>query len=50
MRYDCLIRSESNYSIIAEKLGDYRIVIHPLDCAPDGQIITRVIQKNPKIN
>jgi len=45
MRYDCLIRPESNYSIIAEKLSDYRIVIHPLDCTPEGQIIPQIIQR-----
>jgi hypothetical protein len=45
IRYDCLIRPESNYSIIAEKLGDYRIVIHPLDYTSEGKIVTRIIQK-----
>lgn len=46
MRYDCLIRPESNYSIIAEKLGDYRIVIHPLDYTAEGKIITRIIRSD----
>jgi hypothetical protein len=32
MRYQCLIRPESNYSIVAEKLGNFDIVIHPVQC------------------
>jgi hypothetical protein len=40
MRYQCLIRPESNYSIAAEKLGDFDIVIHPVQCIiKDKQIV-----------
>jgi hypothetical protein len=48
MRYDCLIRPESSYSIVAEKLGNFQLIIHPLDCTFQGKnpIITpRIIQK-----
>lgn len=48
MRYDCLIRPESSYSIIAEKLGRSRIIIHPLDCTFQGKeplITPRIIQR-----
>ena len=48
MRYDCLIRPESSYSIAAEKLGNFRIIIHPLDCTFHGKeplITTRIIQR-----
>ncbi len=31
MQFNCLIRSESNFSIMAEKLHDYQIVISPAD-------------------
>ncbi|MEX1012099.1 MAG: hypothetical protein WD595_04765 [Waddliaceae bacterium] len=30
-RFSCLIRPESNFSITAEILGDFQVVIHPLD-------------------
>ena len=44
MRYSCLIRSDSNYSIIAEKLGNYGIVIYPIDMEiVEGK--TRIIAK-----
>ena len=29
-RFDCLIRPESNYSIVASKIGNYKIVISPV--------------------
>jgi hypothetical protein len=32
MRYQCLIRPESNYSIVVEKLGNCKIVAHPVHC------------------
>lgn len=31
MQFDCLIRNDSNFSIIASKLGDYQILIAPWD-------------------
>lgn len=40
MRYECLIRPESNYSIVAEKLGEFHIVIHPTQCIVKGKQIT----------
>ncbi len=40
MRYHCLIRPESNYSIVAEKLGDFKIVAHPVQgILKDKQIV-----------
>ena len=37
MRYACLIRPDSNYSIVAEKLGDYTVVISPADWKREGK-------------
>jgi hypothetical protein len=37
MRYACLIRPESNYSIVAEKLGDYKMIVHPTECHIQGK-------------
>lgn len=37
-QFDCLIRSESCYSFMAEKIGDFSIVISPADPAP-GSVI-----------
>ncbi len=31
-KFDYLIRGESNFSIMAEKIADYKIVIYPTDC------------------
>ncbi len=30
LQFDCLIRSESNFSFMASKIGDYKVVINPL--------------------
>jgi hypothetical protein len=49
MRYNCLIRPESNYSIVAERLGDYTMVIHPTRCMVQGKQIviteSQIIQR-----
>ncbi len=37
-QFDCLIRSESNYSIMAEKLGDFSIIISVDDPLPGSKI------------
>jgi hypothetical protein len=40
MQFDCLIRNDSNFSIIASKLGDYQILIAPWGSKMNsGQII-----------
>jgi len=47
IRYQCLIRPESNYSIVAEKLADYSIVIHPTQCViQNKQIIITETETN----
>ncbi|HEY2810843.1 MAG TPA: hypothetical protein VGJ00_05600 [Rhabdochlamydiaceae bacterium] len=33
MRYTCLIRADSNFSIVAEKLGSFQIIIQPTQCS-----------------
>ena len=38
-RFDCLIRPDSNYSIMAEKIADYKIVISPLSYKKTGNNI-----------
>ncbi len=40
MRYSCLIRPDSNYSIVAQKLGNFHIVIQPAQCRIDKKEIT----------
>jgi hypothetical protein len=35
--YSCLIRADSNYSIVAEKLGEYAFVIFPINLERKGQ-------------
>lgn len=39
-KFDCLIRSESNFSLVASKLGNYKVAIHPKSCKyENGQIV-----------
>ena len=42
--FDCLIRPDSNYSTVAEILGDYMLVMHPAEiCSKEGKsIVTKV--------
>ena len=43
MQFDCLIRSDSNFSLIASKLADFKIVISPLHHRWEGR--TLIIDK-----
>ena len=38
-QFDCLIRADSNFSIAAEKISDYKVVIYPLNPCKKGQQI-----------
>lgn len=37
MSFDCLIRAESHFSIIASKLGNYKVVISPYHAITEGE-------------
>ena len=39
-QFDCLIRGESNFSIIASKLGDYKVLVHPTNFRWEGHTLT----------
>ena len=35
-QFDCLVRPDSNFSIAAEKISDFKIIIYPLNPLTDG--------------
>lgn len=43
LNFDCLIRSESNFSLVAEKIGDFKIVLSPALLAPGEKIHRGVV-------
>jgi len=50
-KFDCLIRTSSNYSFVASKLADYEIIISPTQCAAkDGRyVVSKVcVEFNPQ--
>lgn len=49
--FDCLIRNDSNFSIIASKLGNYKILIAPWDSKKiddNGIIISSILFETPE--
>lgn len=44
MQFDCLIRPESNFSIVASKIADFKVVINPIEFKFENgnPIITKV--------
>jgi hypothetical protein len=38
-KFDCLIRPDSNYTIVAEKLKDFKTVISPVSCHIDKGVV-----------
>jgi hypothetical protein len=48
-RFDCLIRADSNFSLIASKLGNYRVQISPWHGIVDGEE-TRIDEINFEID
>ncbi|MBS0656015.1 MAG: hypothetical protein JSR46_09575, partial [Verrucomicrobia bacterium] len=35
-KFDCAILCQSNFSLMASKLGNYKVLIEPLDCVSEG--------------
>ena len=39
MQYDCLIRPDSNFSLVSGRITDYKVIISPILCSEqNGQV------------